>query len=511
MGRLAICCALVVAAGSAVQAQIPVAPPSRPTGPVSEDPRDAGYPAWRDANLTLAATSQHIVAGRFEAVIRSPGASERARRLADLGPAIERCVERLELSEEQVATLTQRAPWAAFDALANGPYVSVTIVPTVADGIDCNQSPPEQEALRSEALRFGAGPIAPSANNVRAVEVWRGTREIAPVLIGQAPVLKVSSQPRAIAPDNSHAVRLYLRYDDLAPTTGVDTAGLEFRIWNGVDSIPWSLRVPRATVNVLWREIVAWRLERSRAVSPQGLPINLPAAGDPAYVPARASYASGDYVSSALSALAVLDRNILPPRDRLTATVQIGITLRALGDLPASSLMFADALALEPCLGFPVTVPEEFRELARQMQPVSRCNIKSLGEIVVLGLVPGRAQRSLQPARWVGGNAVTGFTIALGVASLATYVKAQSLHKSYHVDTEDPIGSYAVAERMRARSTQLGVATYALWGGAIVHAVLAERAHTRALDDVRFFGRSDQRAVHLAPAARGIGLALHFF
>lgn len=511
LGALAISFAFTDAS-----AQAPQSPPSAPLGPIDGDPRDAGYQEWHNANLTPVAPAHLIIAGRYEAVIRSPRESERARRRADLNSAIDRCIARFRLRPPQVSELKDRAPWSAFDSIANGPYVSVTIVPTVADPIDCDQSPAEHNALRAEALRFGTEPLADAANDVHAVEVRRSDALITPVLIGRTEVIKVVSYvrpltPGPIAPDRTHAVRLYLRYEDLAPTGVADSNGIDIRIWNAVDTVPWSVHVSRSILNGLWREHVAWRLERSRAVEPQGLPIALPPARDGSFASARDAYDDGQYVNAALDAFELLHRNVLQSSDRLTATVQVGATLFAIGDRPAASQMIAEALELQPCLGFPETTPGEFRALVDALRPPARCEAKPIAEVLWLGIVPGRAQRALPRAGKRGSNAVTVFTAALALASVAAHYRAQSLHRSYVGEFKYTVQAYDAAESMRAHATRFGAAAYAVWAGALVHAAFAESAYSRTLEEVRSFGARDARAVRIGPTPQGFGLALHFF
>lgn len=102
-------------------------------------------------------------------------------------------------------------------------------------------------------------------------------------------------------------------------------------------------------------------------------------------------------------------------------------------------------------------------------------------------------------------------TVALGGASVAYHASARLLHQQYEADTKDPTQAYARAAASRKWGNRAAIGTYAVWGGAMLHAVLTERAFDRRLRRVSRYGGRDARPVEVRPATSGAGLAIHFF
>lgn len=524
-----LCPALVVsvllaAHAGAQQPSRPRSVPSRPIVQVPVDPRDAGFPAWREANVSRAREPLAVRSPRFELLIASPLANERARRGGAIAGPIDRCAARFGLNARQIETLKTLDAWAAFDSAANGPYVTITVLPVEAKRVKCDDNALEREALIRTGLRFGLDEIVNPNSDVAFVEVHQGGRELPIALAGRALVTKVAPQGYA-GSDGSSMVRLYIAYDDIAPVPGPDTVGLEVRIWNESYAEPHAVIIPPSVLDELWHEALVWRARRaadeSRAVTP--LAGEFPQPADAALREAHAAYVAARVPAALDLALVRLEGERLSRDDALSARVHVGAGFLALGDWPAARAAFGAALDADPCLRFADNVAAPIRALVDSLRPPIRCTPMTTREVLRTALRPGRAQRVHEPTRVDAADAYRNLTIGLAAASVASHILARSLHASYDDDLENPARAYRVADERRQIGNALGLLTYAAWATAALHAVAVERAYARRLTEVGSYGaaRGDGSTgsagaerpapVEVRPSTRGVGLAIHFF
>jgi hypothetical protein len=487
---------------------------------VEQDPRDAGFGAWRDVNIARARAPLALRSARFEMLLASPLAAARAKRSGAVGTSVDRCAARFSLSPGQAAALKTFDPWAAFDSVASGPFVTITILPAEAKRVDCDDSAFEREALMRVGLRFGLDSISNVYGDVASAELRRGGTEVRPLAGGRVLVTKVAPGG-LVVPDGASMVRLYFTYDDLAPGPASDTSGFELLIWNTTHEAPEIIRIPRAAIQDLWHEALVWRAQRAASSGVERAPLSgeFPVPSDGTLREAHASYVAGRLTEALEVALVRLEGEDLSRSDRLNAQVHVGAGFLALDDEVATRVAFGSALDVEPCLRFAESVDERLRTLLDAMRPAVRCEARSTGAVLRASLVPGRGLSTAEPVQTDLSESYRNVTIGFGIASLAAHALSRVLHKKYEENRDDPTAAYAVADEKRVLGNQFAMVAYAAWIGSAAHALIAERAHARRVREYGSYGaagRGDVRSgtsqsIAVRPSARGFGLAIHFF
>jgi hypothetical protein len=497
--------------------------PTRPASVVAPLAEDSGYAAWRDENVARAREPRVIRNARYEILLSTPLSAARATRIGAVANSVDRCAQRFELTQGQAAALRSFDPWAAFDSAANGPYVTITVLPIEAKRVDCDDTSLEREAVMRIGLRFGLDTLANPYSNVAYVSLSRQGNAIEPVLSGRALVTKVA--PKGfVGPDGSSMVRLYLRYEDIAPNASAESGDIEVRIWNETHEAAEVATIPRAALEHMWHEALVWRAQRASAQSAQAIPVagSFPRPQDATLRDAHAAYGAGRVTEAMDIALLRLEGDALAPADSVNALVHVGLGFLAVDDAVAARVALSNAVGVEPCLQFSESVDARARALVDSLRPGTRCTPLATGELLRAALVPGRPQQRLAPAQVDLGQSFRNATIGFGVASLAAHGLARVLHAKYEDDRDDPAKAYRAADEKRILGNALGLAAWTAWTASAVHAVFAERAYARRLQVFEAYGeatgdRGEARGVGAAapvevrPSSRGVGLAIHFF
>jgi hypothetical protein len=498
-------------------------PPSRPAAAVMTLARDSGYPVWRDANIARAREPLVIRNERYEILLSTPLSAARATRIGAVASVVNRCAQRFELTQGQSAALRSFDPWVAFDSAANGPYVTITVLPIEAKRVGCDDTSLEREGVIRIGLRFGLDTLANPHANVASVALSREGNAIEPVLSGRALVTKVA--PKGfVGPDGSSMVRLYVRYEDLAPNRSTGAGDVEVRIWNEAHEAADVAVIPRSALEHIWHEALVWRSQRAAAAASPAAPVagSFPLPKDATLRDAHAAYAAGRVTEAMDIALLRLEGDDLERSDSLSAMVHVGLGFLAVDDALAARVALSGAVGVEPCLGFAESVDARARAIVDSLRPGTRCTALPTGDILRAALVPGRAQRALAPAQVDLSQTYRNTTIGFGVASIAAHGLARVLHAKYEDDRSDPVKAYRLADEKRALGNTLGLVAYGVWVASGVHAVMAERAYARRLQAFGAYGGTTgdgaterdggaAMPIDVRPAPRGLGLAIHFF
>lgn len=512
-GYTSVLCAAFVPSHALSQA--PSAFPMNPGAPAAADARDAGFAAWVATGAAATVTAPTIVnASRYRLLVQSAVARQSQPGTDVLARVLVSCARPLGASDEAVRRATTERAWSSADALVQDrPLVAITIVPVEARPVGC-----EDEAVDTLALAFAIGfgrdtTGHPSADAV-STRVLVGRDTVTPILVVRAPMTKFAPGGY-VGPDGRHALRVYLAFETLV-TRDTTTPSITLDIWNPTDSLPLRAELPSGLVRRLWRELLPWRLRRGAqaASTTRSLPVPLLEPSDATLREAYQSYLSGAFTDGAARALARGEARRLSATDRAIAGLQVGVTLAALGDDPAARAVMREALANEPCALLPATVPSELRAPFDAVRPsAARCVPAPASRVLRYGLVPGLAQRRLEPHRREAG--LYPLLGTAGAAGLWAYfsAKASSDHSKYLATANEPAAAFADAERARQIANAAAVGIWLGWGGSVVHAVLRERRLGQRVE--RWQAASSRplpgRQSSVAPASRGIGLTVAFF
>lgn len=493
-----------------------VAPaPLRPEGAVPREAQDAGFAAWRDAGASGTVVAPFVAKGqRYRVLVQSAVAREREGAAESLARVVVACGASLELDDAAQRRVVAERAWQSFDAAVTGaPLVALTIVPAQGRPVPCDE--PDAEALALEyALGFGRDTLSHPDRDALGVEVLVGGASVRPVLVGRTLVTKLAPGGY-VGPDGNHAVRVYLDFAALAPQ-GRAAPTLAVRVWNRTDSLPEVIELPAALTDELRRELLPWRVRRltTAGASTAALPVPLPEPRDAELREAYRSYQAGAYADASLAALARVGAKRIRPEDRATARLQVGITLAALGDAAAARTLMRDALEDDRCAWLPPTVAASIRapmDAVTERDAPPRCTAVSTVRVVSYGLVPGLAQRRLEPDRRAAGLYPvlgTASSIALWVLFSA---RADDIYEEYLDAFLTPEDSYRRAQGARNIANGAAVAAWVAWGGSVLHAVMRERRFERRLDAWEAVNAPATRRASVGPSRSGAGLAIYFF
>lgn len=502
---------LAVAASLRAQEMAPA--PFVPQDPPPPDARDAGFPAWREAGAGGIVVVPFVLeAKRYNVVVLSAVARERADLADELARVVAACGSTLGVNDEVRNRLVATRAWQRFDSVAAGaPLVAVTIMPRQARPTKCNE--PGAESLLTEfAIAIGPDTLAHPDRNASAAEVLVGGVPVRPVMVGRTLVTKLAPGGYA-GPDGTHALRVYLSFDALAPQ-GPGAPTVQLRVWNGADSLPETIELPAVLTDQLRRELLPWRVRRltTAQVASDALPVSLPESRDPQLREAYASYLAGAYTDASLAALARADAKRIRPEDRANARLQVGITLAALGDAAAARTVMQRAFQDDRCAWLASEVAPSIREPLDAVRPVrERCTEISMPRIVAAGIVPGLPYRHLEPNRRAAGL----YPLLATASSITLWAlfssRANDIYGEYLDGFAAPQDSYRRAESARTAANIAAVAAWTSWGGSVAYAVLRERRFARRLDAWESVNAPAQRRASVGAAPTGAGLAVFFF
>jgi len=485
-------------------------PPLRPAGEVARDPRDAGFDEWNAARTEPRAVAPMILTGgRNEFVVHSVRSRERATVEQDLRRALASCASRFDITEEVQERLVTGRAFRAFDASVTGvPLLMITIVPSTSRPVGCADSAADELVLLEHGLRVTADTIPFSANDVASVEVLLGDRRIAPTLLAGGYVTRIAPEG-FVALDGSGFARVYLDIDALAPR-GSALPRLRLRVGTEMGSVD-EFEVSPRVLDELWREVLPWRAARLLAASGDDAPVVFPTPADPELRSALEDQSARAIVAHSERILIRLDSPLLLRGDRVSALMHVGFGFSTLGDDASARVLLRRALQLEPCLRLSATAPAAGGQLLDEVRPVVRCDAVPAIQVVRWGLVPGRAQRRLDPDRFGSGFLPLALTTTSALASVVLHLKSDALFANYQRELVDPARSFEEARDMHVLANRIGVATYALWGASIAQAIYSERRLARRSAAVSDYGADQGRRVRVGPASQGFGLSLSVF
>ncbi|MHB1298291.1 MAG: hypothetical protein ACYC0B_07170 [Gemmatimonadaceae bacterium] len=479
------------------------------------DERDEGFAAWRDSVASKSVVAPYaMMGGRFDVLIQSAVAREGTDRIEHLRRGVAACAPLSGLSTDEQRRLVEDHAWREFDAAVEGmPLIAITIAPTPARRAYCAGVVRAELGLLEHGIRFGIDTLADPRHDAWAVEILVGEERIRPALVARAPVTKVAPESY-IGTDGLHALRVYLAFDaldGLAPGTP-NLPVLRLQI-STIDSAPETVEIPQEVIEDILREMLPWRARRLATASRghRDLPVSLPEPRDALLLAAHRRYLAGDYADATATALARLDARQIRSADRTSARMQAGLTFAGHGDEAAARMLLGDAIAHEPCLTLPAAAPSAFRALLEDVRPSARCEAVSGWQVARMGLIPGRAQRRLHPERRGAGFFPLVITTGLGVTSILMHKRADEVRRQYEQNFVDPAGAFARANEAHRKANRVGAATYAVWGGSIIQAILHERRLARGTAEVRDYGANAARPVRVGAASQGLGLSISFF
>lgn len=490
----------------------PSLPPAAPAGPVAIDPRDDGFAAWLREAPPGEPVIHRLSNARYVAIIESARWRGDGTLWAARAGAIERCAAEQGTAPARVAELVGTSSWGAFDeAVGSAPLIVITVVPRLGFAARCavaSDAPFAPDALLAAGIQVAADTIAHAANDVSTVELLNGDSEILPALRGRVAMQRLAPDGYA-GGDGSSAVRLYIPIDALV--TDDPTRLLTLRVWNDSRVEPELIELPTRVIRELWRELLPWRAARLQSAESTGLPVPVPAPRDRGLAQTHAAYLDGRAIEAAQAlALRFLEEDV-PSSDQLTARMQLGLTFAGHRDSAAALTLLGEALESEPCLTLPEAAPAEFRALLERVRPDSRCDAVSLGTVLRLGVVPGRAQRRLYPERRGAGIVPAVLTGGAAIGSVVLYLGAREKAAAYRSARSDAAAAYLLAEDARSTANLAAAATYLIWGSSIVHAVWKEHRLARRTASVRDYGSLSGRPISIGAAPNGLGLAIHLF
>ncbi len=515
MTRLPAAALLALAFAAPMRAQAPRErpqwPPFAPPADFVPDPRDAGFAEWLAAGAGGRVVAPILLSeGRYRVLIQSavarhqPAAGPEALRRALAVCALDFRIPR----EAQDQLIAERA-WQAFDAVMDGvPAVAITIVPAEPRPTRCFNDDSVRKVLVGYGIATGSDALGHARNDALGIGVFVGDREVAPVLVARRLVTKLAPSG-FIGPDGLHNLRVYLPFDAFAPS-GAAPPRMRFEVWNAEDDGPTVIEIPPEIVRELQRELMQWRIRRlaMSAPVPQGLPISLPAPRDNLLQQSRQSFLAGAYVDATASALNRLDSRFVVLDDRTSALMQVGLTFAGLGDEAAARVVLREALEREPCLSLPISAPTEFLALIKDLRPIARCEAASLGQILRLGLIPGRAQRRLRPENASAGFLPAALTGAAAVSSIVLHLRVDKLVREYETDRRNPHVAFNKAAEAHATANTVGAVAYGIWAVSVVEVIINERRRGRNARRMTNYG-ADAPAVSIGPAPRGVGLSIN--
>ncbi|MBX3174729.1 MAG: hypothetical protein KF709_09970 [Gemmatimonadaceae bacterium] len=504
---------LLVAVGLRAQAPTTGAPPRPPIEPpssISWDSRDAGFAAYRAAGAGGVVAAPFLHEGKqYLALVQSAVSRGRPGFADSLLKALERCSERLRLDAPYLARAVEGRAFQSFEqATAGQPLVSITIVPVPTRRSGCIEKKSERLVVEA-GLITSMDTLGLASQDAKSVEVFVGSTRVEPALVGSAAITRLA--PAYVDQDGLFALRVYLSAENLAPRDSTPPV-LSLKVYNAEHDVPEVIAFKEELTDLLRRELLAWRAQRlATATGRTGFAVALPPPENVALRESRSSFEAGAYSDATAQAVARLAGRRLSSADRVTSGLQVGLTFAELGDEAAASMALRKVMEEEPCLALPAGAPSTTKRLMEEVRPPARCEPWPLGEVAVLGLVPGRAHRRLRADYSGSGVMPAALVLGTAIGSVALHLNADRLRKEYEAVVGDPSAEFETARSAHELANVVGVATYVVWGATIAHALWQESRYAKRIASMQVYASDAQRRVSVGVAPRGLGFSISFF
>lgn len=464
-------------------------------------------PAQQRAAATDAEAPLVYLSPRYRATLEAVRSGD--ARDAALREALESCPDLPRLPDDLAARVSHirgAAPLQTREDASGQIVLSVTPAPN--GSVACT-SASATGWFTSQGVQVQWEPVSSPSNTVGTVTVKLGERELSAAATAQRPLV-VFSADGSIGTDGLSAMQLLLSFDALI-AAGAPRAPLHIDIASQEGSEVTRITVPARVITSLLESLLPGRVASANGSGGAGLVPRLPAPAAAQLAEVHAAYAADRHQDAALAALTSLADAGIARSDRTNLYAHVGASLAVLGDANASRVAFARALDLEPCLQLADADGSALAALLDAVRPPMRCTPVATRSLVIAGLIPGGAQR----ARSLTGRSANRYVAALvagaAVGSFAMHATADRRYDEYLNNVSNPPNRYDKAQSARDAANALGIATWTVWGGAIVVAVIQEQRYRSRLATITRFGADDRRALRIEPATRGLGLALHLF
>jgi len=474
------------------------------------DPADAGFGTWRRTPIprhdkTPAAWTMR--AGDWDFLMGTPRAMDAMDTSHIIDTTLANCKKPLNISAEDSAKFSITKPWAVFDTLADDrPVVVISIMPVLRNFTECGFKNLGRPAMIRRGMRFVTDfQYDASRDPVSAVLVSR-SRIVKPVMLATAPVMVMSKT--GIPQQNTSQLRLYIPYDDIAPTQTGLMPQVELIIWTKAGGEPDHIPLPSNILHIVWWEYLRWRSVRlaahdkatmATAPAQRRVIVKTRTPDDPELRNALARQKEGRDAEATSIMLERLTDDKISTNDRRITLMSLASTFQADDDIPSAALV-ADALTgMDPCALSGSELPggaavgneaySGMRAAGAMLDHTragARCFAYKPGATLLRGIIPGYGQYKT----W---SHIIGFSAAALTATLAvtSYEFQQNANRWYarYQDEKSGIAPrlfvQAVQQRSNATGTAIGAA--AIWIGAAVEAEWQERVHAARLSEVHEF------------------------
>ena len=442
---------------------------------------------------------------RYTVIASTTWSHGAAVRTSASDAAFLRCAATLRVQPDTARSLLAVEPWREFDAAAaDAPYILFQVMPLDTPLVECGRMQPDAVRYLQRGALFVRPGTSASGIDISHVDVLIDSSFAPPMIYGRAPAAVagsfVMSSPSGRRP-SPHQVRAYVPMDALDPTSGL-FHDVTLQVWS--DSLQLvGVPVRHALTNVLWHELVPWRIDRRRdtaSIASTDVPA-VPTPQDAVLQGAVARYRRGAIIDAAEQAAAWRAVDLARSggvdsagsgglrRDRLIADVIVGGVLAAQGDTTAVRPFVRDALASAPCLVTTAAAASTYARILTSTRPDVRCVSLPRSAIVRRGLVFPGGGHSVAGDR---GRAITTAAIVAGAfaaAGVATWSASQRYDKykqAMSVARAQTLYDDATTMRTIGRAFVIGGA--AAWLGDIGYALLRERRRSARIRDEQTFG-----------------------
>jgi hypothetical protein len=455
--------------------------------------------------------------GRTDVLVYSSALENESVARRQLSGLVGSCRSALTISpgdSASVAELRAPAPTDAVDADAS--TITLSLLPVDVLQPSCGKNPVLTTLAASRGLRITFDTTRGAEPTVSGARVLRNGQEVVPLSVQRLPIIRLGNA--GLSRGAQTWLRVTLPLDAFAYPPSGDDPGFSVDVETGGSGAPDRVLVPGATVRSFWRQLLPYRAAKLEGVAAPSL--ILPTPTDARLQEAHAAYGRGEMaVVARIVAGRLMDESSLSRLDRVYAYTSGAIAFEALGDRPASNVMAAELVQVEPCFDVAAEAPVAIREALRSLRrPAARCTVRGSVSTAAHALVLPGFGRPRDPETLLVRSLVGASVLATSVIAFQHNEDGKSTYDEYvrwrYFPSTTGAGNPAVdlynkAEQSRQSAISFYQLSAALYIAQAAWAVWAENRHAARVEAVRSYGRTARQA-RITPVGRDgtLGVAI---